>query len=77
MLRKVEVALVVVELVRVVLPNVASPVTVREDKDPTLVKEEPVMPEPKVVLSKTRRLLMRKNPPVAKFTFPVLWVIPP
>jgi len=46
-------------------------------RTPTLVKEEPVMPLPKVELSNTRVLLMEKIPPVARLRLPEVRSIPP
>ena len=48
-----------------------------ELKAPTPVSEELTTAEPKVVASRTRALLMRKELLVGRFTFPAERVIPP
>ena len=76
-LENVDVALVLVLLVKVTFPSDDKPLTVKEERVPTLVRDELTTEDPKVVASSTRALLMRKKAPVGTFTLPVVKEIPP
>src|SRR5204862_247583 len=68
--RPVEVADARVEFPAVTAPRFEVPVTVREPRVPTLVRDEFKTEAPRVVAERMLALFTRKLPPVARFKFP-------